>query len=313
MGRQARKYRRETVVRGYRWLRRFGYGFLLVVGLWLASGALLATLLTSRLSQVAPEVLPNTAVDDVRSLRFANNSGHELGAWFHRGDSADCLLLLHGNRASRTAMFPLFDALSRAGDCVLAVTLSGHGDSGGELLDAGWSARHDVAAAVSALEREAPGRPVVVVGTSMGAAAAIFAAPQLAGRVSGYVFEALYRDLETAVRARTELYLPAPLDAVAYLTLRLWAPLLIGVPIQQINPLLHANRVPLQIPVALLSGSADRRAPLADVWRIHEALGRRSQLAVFPGAKHQSLYRVDPQHYLQVLASLRARARTGAL
>src|SRR2546426_914446 len=60
------------------------------------------------------------------------------------------------------------------------------------------------------------GRPVVVWGSSLGAAATIFAAKDLGHQVSGYILECPYQDLHTAVRNRTEIYLPPLLDRVAY-------------------------------------------------------------------------------------------------
>ncbi len=79
-----------------------------------------------------------------------------------------------------------------------------HGDSSGEFNDIGYSARLDVVAAVEFLERRRPARPILIHGTSLGAAAATFAAEELGHRVHGYVLECPYRDLRTAVWNRAE-------------------------------------------------------------------------------------------------------------
>ena len=76
-------------------------------------------------------------------------------------------------------MLPLMQRLAEARFTVLAVTLRAHGDSTGEANDFGWSSRHDVAAGVKFLQQQCPGQPVYVVGRSLGAAAAIFAAQEL--------------------------------------------------------------------------------------------------------------------------------------
>ena len=105
---------------------------------------------------------------------------------------------------------------------MLAITLRAHGDSTGEVNDIGWGARHDVVAAVEFLRKKFPGRPVFVVGRSMGAAAAIFAAEELKTDVAGYFLEQPYKDLTSAVWNRLQNHLPPVLDWVAYCGMRLW-------------------------------------------------------------------------------------------
>jgi uncharacterized protein len=107
------------------------------------------------------------------------------------------------------------------------ISFRAHGDSTGEINDIGYSARHDVIAAVAFLEQRRPGKPILVHGTSLGSAAAAFASGELAGRVRGYVLECPYRDVKSAVWNRTREYLPPVLDVIAYAGLRLVAPLVL--------------------------------------------------------------------------------------
>jgi alpha-beta hydrolase superfamily lysophospholipase len=85
------------------------------------------------------------------------------------------------------------------GYAVLMISLRCHGDSTGNYHDVGYRARYDIHAPVAFLEARRPGRPVIVIGNSMGAAAAIFAANELGNRVHGYVLESPYQDLKVAV------------------------------------------------------------------------------------------------------------------
>jgi alpha-beta hydrolase superfamily lysophospholipase len=106
--------------------------------------------------------------------------GHQIGAWLVRGDrQKGCVLLLHGNGASRRQMQPVMQWLAEARSTVLAISSRAHGDSTGEINDLDWSARHDVAAAVHFLHKEFPRRPIYIVGRSLGAAAAIYATNEL--------------------------------------------------------------------------------------------------------------------------------------
>ena len=76
------------------------------------------------------------------------------------------------------------------------------------LMTRASAARRDVYAAVEFLERRHPGRPVIVDGNSMGAAAAIFAAGDLGHRVAAYILESPYQDLKVAVWNRIDNWLP---------------------------------------------------------------------------------------------------------
>ena len=74
------------------------------------------------------------------------------------------VVLLHGNGGDRASCLPRAELLAGAGYSVLPVTLRAHGDSTGDFNDLGYSARHDVVAAVEFLERRRPGRPIFILG-----------------------------------------------------------------------------------------------------------------------------------------------------
>ena len=132
--------------------------------------------------------------------------------------------MLHGHKGRRQNSLGRAEILAEQGYAVLMVTLRAHGDSSGDYDDIGFGARHDVIAAVAFLETRRPGRPVIVDGNSMGAAAAVFAARELGHRVCGYILESPYQDLKVAVWNRTEMALPPVLSLAAYAGLRLVAP-----------------------------------------------------------------------------------------
>ncbi len=194
-------------------------------GLWLVASASVAWVRTRRMGEPFPEPPPKVAWAAVEGQRLQTSDGQEIGGWLVRGDrQKGCVLLLHGIDSSRRGMLPVAHWLAEAKFTVLAISLRGHGDSSGKINDFGWSARHDVVAAAAFLQREFPRQPIYVVGRSMGAAAAIFAAEELKEKISGYVLEQPYKDLESAVWCRLHHHVPQGLDWVAYLGLRLWAP-----------------------------------------------------------------------------------------
>ena len=116
----------------------------------------------------------------MREVRIDTADGEQLGAWYVEGDAgATCFLLLHGNGGSRRGWSALLGALEDRGLSALIPSLRSHGDSSGRLNDFGWSSRHDVIACVRWIRERARPDRLVIAGYSLGAVAAIHAAPEL--------------------------------------------------------------------------------------------------------------------------------------
>ncbi|MHB0958925.1 MAG: alpha/beta hydrolase family protein [Pirellulaceae bacterium] len=167
--------------------------------------------------------------------------------------------------------------------------------------DIGWSARHDVMAAVAFLQRECPQQSVFIVGRSLGAAAAIFAAQELGSKVAGYFLEQPYKDLQSAVWNRLQNHLPPVLDWAAYLGLRLWSPVFLPIDPNRISPIEQIAKILEDVPVMIVTGSADQHAHLSDVKELFSQVEWHAQLIVFDGAAHEPLDWYDPQLYESTL------------
>jgi alpha-beta hydrolase superfamily lysophospholipase len=281
----------------------------LAVLVWLACSFAVASRLTRRAKPIEPEPVPAVSWGTAEPLTLTTSDGQTLGAWFFPGRAdLPTVVLLHGNGGSRTACLPQAELVASAGYSVLAVTLRAHGDSTGDTNDLGYSARHDVIAAIGWIEARRPGVPVVVWGQSLGSAAALFAAPDLGSRVRGYVLECPYSDLRTAVRNRLRLHLPPVFDTVAYAGLRVTAPLVLP-NFDRISPLDAASQVSPEPRVLVLTGTADRRATPDEARAIVERLGSRAELVVFEGGDHLQLAKPDPTYYRLVLLGFLERCR----
>jgi pimeloyl-ACP methyl ester carboxylesterase len=151
---------------------------------WLLGSFVVVYRLTRRARPRFPEPIPAPDWGRLEQVRLETSDGQEIGAWLVAGRrDSPSVLLIHGIGASRAACLGRAEILAREGYTVLMITLRAHGDSSGDYNDMGYSARHDIVAAVDLLERQRPGAPIVVHGLSMGAAAALFAAAELAHRV----------------------------------------------------------------------------------------------------------------------------------
>ena len=272
---------------------------------WLAASALVARSMTRRQHERFAEPPPRLAAGSAEGVRLQTCDGEEIGGWFVRGDRRKAaVLLLHGIGGCRRDMLPVMQWLAEKGYSALAISFRAHGDSTGEVIDIGWSARHDVVAAVKFLRKTCPGRPVYVQGASMGAAAAIFAAKELQGDVAGYFFEQPYKDLKSAVWTRLHRHVPPVLDLAAYLGLRLWAPVFLPVSPDEISPYEHIYDIPENVPIVIITGSADRHALLEDVKVLYNCVRSHAKLVVFQGAVHEALDRNNPQLYRSSLFQL---------
>ena len=268
---------------------------------WLLVSSAVAYRLTRRHDPRFVEPAPGPGWERLESHRIATRDGEQIGAWFADGrDDAPSVLVLHGHKGRRRNSLGRAEILAKQGYAVMMVTLRAHGDSTGHYDDVGFGARHDVVAAVDFLEARRPGRPVIVDGNSMGAAAAVFAARELGHRVRGYILESPYQNLKTAVWNRTELALPPVLNLAAYAGLNLVSPLLLP-HLDEISPLKAIVGIPGDVPVLILAGESDRLARPAEARALHGRVASHGRLVFFPGAEHGDLHRSAPELYTQTI------------
>lgn len=269
--------------------------------LWLGCSLVVGYYLTRRLKPVFAQPAPVVSWAQWEDVRLTTSDGLGLGAWYAPGKpNLPAILLLHGYGGSRQSNFWLAEMLSKRGHAVFTISLRAHGDSDGEINDFGRSSAQDVVAAVEFLEQKTPGVPIVIRGSSLGAAAAIFAAGKLDHRVAGYVLECPFRDLDTAVWNRTRVHLPPVADCCAYAGLRCVAPLLLD-DIDGISPKQAIAKYPKCMPTMIVAGSADRLATLDEAEDLRSCLDDNCQLLVFEGAGHGGYRHWDQEKYDRAL------------
>ncbi len=272
--------------------------------LWLGASWFCVYQLTRRANPPFAEPPPTIGWGQVESLRLTTIDGLELGAWYVPGpDVGPSVVLLHGNGDCRSKALPLAQFFAGQKCSVLLVSLRAHGDSSGEVNDIGYSARHDVVAAVSFLEGRRPGRRIIIQGRSLGAAAAVFAAETLGERVQGYILESPYADLRTAVRNRVENRLPFPFGRIAYAGLALTGRWVLP-DIDKMAPVDAVTAIPADIPILLIAGGLDRNARPEEAIAIQERVHSHCRLVWFEEAAHESFYARDPARYSDAVTSL---------
>lgn len=246
------------------------------------------------------------------TVRFASESGDELVGWLALPDPAasspglssqpgqGVVVLLHGNRADRRQMLGRAQALRRLGFATLVVDSSAHGESAGERITLGYREALDARAAVAFARDRFPGQPVAALGFSLGGAALALAASSPEFHVDALVLEAVFPDLETAVRRRV---FPSwrPLNAPLTRAVLRRVHSRLEIEPDDVRPVSALAQV--RCPVMIVAGERDFLAPPEDARRLQAAVptsgaaGVPAELWIVPGAGHGDFHAAAPEEY----------------
>ena len=230
----------------------------------------------------------------MEAVRFAASDGVALKGWWWPGrDPERAVLLLHGLHADRLQMFPRAKWLHGSGYSVFLFDFRGCGESGGS-ASLGYRERLDVEAALRFLREKKKVGETVVIGQSLGAAAAILAVDAWTEGMKGAVLESPFDRLENAVRIRVRRIV-GPLEPLVSPLLLVQVRPRLGFPPEELAPLeaIHRGRCPVLIGfggrdptiTAGVPGAFFREAPYpATLWVVQKA-------------EHTDLYRFNPKAY----------------
>lgn len=236
---------------------------------------------------------------------FTARDGVPLVGWWMPANASTphTVVFLHGYGDAKDQGLPLYPALHNLSANVLAFDFRAHGQSGGDHTTAGLDESADVQGALDwVANRTGQADPdVVLVGWSMGGAAAIHAAsldPRIDGVVTDGAFSRLQRIVETSISEFTGL--PKwPFGPLAVL-LAGWS---VGADLPHHAPVEWLAQY--HGPLLLVQGEADatvtpdqvdelsRSATRADVWKV-------------AGAAHVKAFEQDPAAYGAHLAAFLA-------
>lgn len=257
------------------------FGF---VSVWIVGGQLSASA-NRDIGQPPPETPFETVV---------YNGVH---GWFLPAEhSKTCLLLMHGIRSNRLEMVGRSLFFERNGYPSFAIDLQGHGESPGDEITYGYRESDSARTAVSYLRQNRGCDKVVALGSSLGGAAALLGVKPL--DVDGYILEAVYPDIETAVRNRLRIRIGTLGDEFAPLLYE-QIPLRLDIGLSQLQPAKAIRHI--HAPVLLLNGTEDRRTTRDDALRLYENAPEPKKLIWFDGAQHTNLYEYDRSKYEKVV------------
>lgn len=257
------------------------------------------------LARPVPAVIGDPPPDlNAQAIAFTSNANREVRGWWCPVPSPPAsILLLPGIRANRLSMVERARFLRRGGFSVLLIDLQGTGETHGDQITFGWEERHDVLHAVEFLRRAQPDAKIGIIGSSLGGAAAVLAAPPL--EVDAVVLEAVYPSLERATRNRLRKY-AGPLELLLTPMLLSQLPARLGVSASDLRPVEQVKA--LRCPVLIVSGGADRHTTVGDTQTLFGAAVEPKQLWIIRGAGHVDLHRFASAEYERTVGTFFDRA-----
>lgn len=263
---------------------------LAAVGVAAVMGVLSLWWVGSHLVRPVPRAVPLPADFPARALTIP---GTRIAAWWlDQGAGSPAVLLLHSSRADRSSMLSRARLLVRHGFSVALIDLQAHGQTPGTAITFGWRESADVRSALAWLRLEAPGRPVGVIGCSLGGAAVLLG-PQPAG-FDAVVLEAVYPRLRPAIENRIRIRLGGLAPVLAPLLLMQIGPRLDVSP-SDLEPIRYVDR--LGAPLLVVAGSRDEHTTAAESAELFRAAVEPKRLWLVDGARHQDLLAYDPDGY----------------
>jgi alpha-beta hydrolase superfamily lysophospholipase len=271
----------------------------MLIGICIAVGVYLSILIIVAWSAThpprSPIFLSPTALGvEVEEVEFDSDGLPIRGWWTSPASPKAVAVLLHGYVMSRAENAALAAQMHRNGIASLLFDFRAHGKSGGNVTGIGWFESADVIAACRFVRARCPNLPVVLIGSSMGSAAAVFAVAEAPDCADGLVLDSSYSSLASAtlgwwnfIGGKAAAAMLAPVVLVSW-------------PIVRFNPFkVSVSRAlaTVQKPVMIIHGEEDDLVSPIHARRNFAAANEPKELLMIPGASHSEARWLDPSEY----------------
>ena len=218
--------------------------------------------------------------------------GKPVATWHavHPASNA-VVVLLHPIRSDRRAMLARAALLYGEGYSIVIIDLQAHGETPGDHITMGYLEKDSVRSAVEFARRTFANQQIVVLGWSLGGAAALLASPL---EVDAMILESVYPTIAQAAANRIELRLGS-LHHLLTPFLLAQLPLRLGISADELRPI---DSLPAAgCPVLIMGGENDEHTTEAETRGMFSAGNEPKELAVFSNAAHTDLLKHDPAMY----------------
>lgn len=203
--------------------------------------------------------------------------GVVLRGWLFRKPqvSRGTVIFLHGSADNRASGIGAARHLLQRGFTVLAYDSRAHGESEGRACTYGFFEKRDLHRVIDSVGE----RPIILLGTSLGAAVALQAAAD-DDRIGGVIAVAAFSDLRTVATERAPFFATRSEIDQAFRAAEQQA----GFTVDAVSPVAAAPRI--RAPVLLIHGANDRETPPEHSCRIYQALRGDKRLLIVPRRGH---------------------------
>ncbi len=208
------------------------------------------------------------------------------------------IAMFHGYLANRTSLLEQAERFRRLGYRTVLVDFRGSGGSSGSSTSIGFHEMHEVKAVYEYLKKKYDG-PLILFGSSMGAAAILHSSSKLKIHPDGIILECPFATLYDATANRFQaMQLPAfPMaDLLVF-----WGGIQNGYWGFDHNPADYARSV--SVPVLLFYGEKDERVTLEETQAIYQNLPGEKELVTFPNAGHGNYLKEYENEWLRAVHS----------
>jgi len=233
---------------------------------------------------------------DAVNVQFGSESGSVISGWLFTANTPTAIaVLMHGVRSNRAQMMARAQYLLKLNITSLVFDFQAHGESSGNLITLGHLESRDAKAALNFLKSVEPDLPVLIIGVSMGGAAAVLAKPALDADV--LVLESVYPDITTAISNRLTSRLPGGYLLTPMLSYQIKPRA--GISASKLSPVNEAGRV--RAATLVLNGSEDVHTTVGDTQKLFDSLPEPKVIRILEGAGHVDLESYNSDEYWSIV------------
>jgi uncharacterized protein len=213
-----------------------------------------------------------------------HGDGLDLKGWRCRASvpRRGTIVYLHGVADNRTSAMGVIERFSRRGFDVVAYDSRAHGESPGNICTYGFFEKEDLRRVLDIVESG----PIVLIGTSLGAAVALQEAAADT-RVTALIAAETFADLRTVATERAPFFFTPGIIERAFQIAEEKG----RFDVDAVSPEAAATKI--TIPVLLIHGAADVDTSPDHSRRVLAALAGPKRLILVPGARHNESLRGD--------------------
>jgi len=256
------------------------------VSVWIAGGQLSSPVFAKVGLPPSEHSSENVVFEDVQGWYFP--------ATEHRA----CILLMHGIRSNRNEMVGRAIFLKDEGYSSFVIDLQAHGETPGQEITYGYKESNSARSSLKFLRTNKNCEKIIAIGRSLGGAASLLGHAPI--EVDGYILEAVYPSIETAVSNRLKIRFGAAGEMLSPLFYH-QIPLRLGVGLEELQPLNAIRNI--KSPVLIMNGTEDQRTTIEEAQLLFNNAPHPKVFIKVEGASHANLYNYNPMQYKEAILS----------